>query len=184
MSVNPRAPEASGASLANGGASVFAREYVEEWRCAATLRAHTGDVLHVDWSASDWHLASASVDNTVIVWNVAELPRASPLTILRGHTGLVKGVAWDPAGRFIASQARYILCIEICQALATSACTILVREAQVVPHRKGFLRDRLWFVANMKGFEAKPRNCSKLNNFCRSFHFHFVKYFTKTKKFP
>lgn len=25
--------------------------------------------------------------------------------ILRGHTGLVKGVTWDPVGRYLASQA-------------------------------------------------------------------------------
>ena len=27
------------------------------------------------------------------------------VTILRGHSGLVKGLAWDPVGKYIASQA-------------------------------------------------------------------------------
>ena len=27
------------------------------------------------------------------------------MRVLKGHTGLVKGVTWDPIGRYIASQA-------------------------------------------------------------------------------
>lgn len=27
------------------------------------------------------------------------------VTTLRGHTGLVKGLTWDPVGKYIASQA-------------------------------------------------------------------------------
>lgn len=26
--------------------------------------------------------------------------------VLKGHTGLVKGVSWDPVGKYIASQVR------------------------------------------------------------------------------
>lgn len=33
-------------------------------------------------------------------------PLASEMvTCLRGHTGLVKGLTWDPVGKYIASQA-------------------------------------------------------------------------------
>lgn len=28
-----------------------------------------------------------------------------PLAVLRGHTGLVKGVSWHPSGHYIATQA-------------------------------------------------------------------------------
>ena len=27
------------------------------------------------------------------------------ISVLRGHTGLVKGVTWDPVGRYLASQS-------------------------------------------------------------------------------
>ena len=27
------------------------------------------------------------------------------LAVLKGHTGLVKGIAWDPIGKYIASQS-------------------------------------------------------------------------------
>uniref|UniRef100_A0A1I8FSS7 Protein HIRA n=1 Tax=Macrostomum lignano TaxID=282301 RepID=A0A1I8FSS7_9PLAT len=41
---------------------------LEHWRCAATLRGHDGDVLDLQWSPLGDKLASASVDNTVTVW--------------------------------------------------------------------------------------------------------------------
>ncbi|KAJ8673548.1 hypothetical protein QAD02_004810 [Eretmocerus hayati] len=75
---------------------------VETWRCIAPLRAHSGDILDLAWSPNSQWLASASVDNTIIVWNV-ELKTI--LTVLRGHTGLVKGVTWDPIGKYLASQS-------------------------------------------------------------------------------
>lgn len=34
-------------------------------------------------------------------WSFAEI-----LAVLKGHTGLVKGVSWDPIGKYIASQVR------------------------------------------------------------------------------
>ena len=30
---------------------------------------------------------------------------AEQLAILRGHSGLVKGVTWDPVGKYLASQS-------------------------------------------------------------------------------
>ncbi len=47
-------------------------------------------------------LASCSIDTTVVVWDTQRL---APLHTLRGHTSWVKGVAWDPAGTLLASQA-------------------------------------------------------------------------------
>lgn len=47
---------------------------VETWRCTSTLRGHNGDVLDVAWSPQDIWLASASVDNTIIIWDTAKLP--------------------------------------------------------------------------------------------------------------
>lgn len=55
------------------------------------------------WSPQDRWLASCSIDNTVIVWDVQNFP--AMIAMLKGHTGLVKGVAWDPVGKFLASQS-------------------------------------------------------------------------------
>ncbi|RWS28476.1 Protein HIRA-like protein [Leptotrombidium deliense] len=75
----------------------------EHWRCAFTLRGHSGDILDISWSPNDNWLASCSIDNSVIIWNATKFPEM--LTVLRGHTGLVKGVCSDPVGKYIASQA-------------------------------------------------------------------------------
>lgn len=43
------------------------------------------------------------MDNTIIVWDTVE--KYSIVTVVKGHTGMVKGVTWDPIGRFLASQS-------------------------------------------------------------------------------
>ncbi|XP_052203164.1 protein HIRA isoform X2 [Diospyros lotus] len=75
---------------------------VENWKVAMTLRGHTADVVDLNWSPDDSILASASLDNTVHVWNMTS---GICTAVLRGHSSLVKGVAWDPIGSFIASQS-------------------------------------------------------------------------------
>lgn len=103
----------------------------ESWRCVVTLRGHEGDVLDLSWSVHDRWLATCSVDNTIMVWDMAALVGygggdgavassgggvggavnagagsvAPQAAWLRGHTGMVKGVAWDPVGKYIASQS-------------------------------------------------------------------------------
>lgn len=54
----------------------------------------SGDVLDLAWSPLDKWLASCSVDNTIIIWNAEKFPEM--VSVLNGHTGLVKGVTWDP----------------------------------------------------------------------------------------
>ncbi|GAB2234838.1 hypothetical protein Droror1_Dr00004105 [Drosera rotundifolia] len=75
---------------------------VENWKVIMTLRGHTADVVDLNWSPDDSSLASASLDNTVHVWNMAT---GICTSVLRGHSSLVKGVTWDPIGSFIASQS-------------------------------------------------------------------------------
>jgi len=56
---------------AYGGGAIFgstSKVHVESWRLKFTLRGHNGDVLHVAWNSFDNLLASASVDNTIMVW--------------------------------------------------------------------------------------------------------------------
>ncbi|KAK6926603.1 WD40 repeat [Dillenia turbinata] len=75
---------------------------VENWKVVMTLRGHTADVVDLNWSPDDSILASASLDNTVHIWNMSN---GICTAVLRGHSSLVKGVAWDPIGSFIASQS-------------------------------------------------------------------------------
>lgn len=88
----------------------------ENWRCQTILRGHsgiycfvsstyryqlmlfciTGDVLDLAWSIQDRWLASSSVDNTIIIWCMSSF---QSITTLKGHSGLVKGVSWDPVSK-------------------------------------------------------------------------------------
>lgn len=58
------------------------------------------DVLDISWSADSLYLASGSVDNKLIIWDVA---RGRYNSILTDHKGFVQGVSWDPKGQMIAS---------------------------------------------------------------------------------
>jgi len=76
--------------------------------------------MDVCWSPDDRLLASASLDNSVFVWDMQGKQRATLLgaPALRrrarlvflslppraGHESFVKGVAWDPVGTYLASQ--------------------------------------------------------------------------------
>lgn len=66
---------------------------VENWKCQTILRGHAGDILDLAWSNQDRYLASSSVDNSIIIWCMNSY---QSVTTLKGHSGLVKGVAWDP----------------------------------------------------------------------------------------
>ncbi|KAI1723027.1 WD domain, g-beta repeat domain-containing protein [Ditylenchus destructor] len=90
-----------------GSKSGSASKSVENYRCVQKLFGHSLDVMHVDWSPDGKHLASCSLDNTVIIWNAQKLPEK--VAILKfsngGHDRGVKGLAWDPLARFLSTQA-------------------------------------------------------------------------------
>ena len=48
-------------------------------------------------------VASVSIDNSVRVWDVAADAARQLVAVLQGHRGMVKGIAWDPIGRYLAS---------------------------------------------------------------------------------
>ena len=54
------------------------------------LKGHTSEVTSVAWSQGN-QLASASADQTAVVWNIASGEQVAQLT---GHTGLVHRVTW------------------------------------------------------------------------------------------
>ena len=86
-----------GASALGGGAPS-----VENWRTKLVLRGHANNVVDLGWSPDDAQLASASIDNTVCIWDAASGQRLQTLSV---HTSFVKGLAWDPVGTYLATQA-------------------------------------------------------------------------------
>ena len=89
------------------------------------------DVLDIDWSPRG-PLASASIDNTVLIW--ADIPATrrttlgsrvlQPSRVLRDHTCFVKGLSFDPFGAFLASSAaNNTIIVWSCEAW-TPACTL------------------------------------------------------------
>lgn len=68
--------------------------------CFQTLRGHMEDVLDISWSANSLHLASGSVDNKLLIW---DLNKGKYSTILTDHKGFVQGVSWDPKNQMIAT---------------------------------------------------------------------------------
>ncbi|EYC31061.1 hypothetical protein Y032_0004g1930 [Ancylostoma ceylanicum] len=80
---------------------------VEKYRLTHTLHTHSMEVLSVEWSSDGRFLASASMDNTVVVWNARKLPERIVIldTARGGHNGPVKGLSWDPIGKYLATQS-------------------------------------------------------------------------------
>ncbi|KAF8066171.1 abcG22 [Scenedesmus sp. PABB004] len=81
---------------------------LENWRVAAALRGHSLDVTGLAWAPGDAVLASCSMDGTVLLHSVGPDGAAAPLHAIRRdvHNGWVKGLAFDPLGRYLASQGR------------------------------------------------------------------------------
>ena len=68
------------------------------------IHAFFPDVIDLAWSPDESYIASGSVDNTIIVWNANKLPTV--VHTIKGHEGLVKGVVFDPVGKYMASQVK------------------------------------------------------------------------------
>eukprot|EP00123_Amoebidium_parasiticum_P010804 comp20335_c0_seq1/m.25608 comp20335_c0_seq1/g.25608 ORF comp20335_c0_seq1/g.25608 comp20335_c0_seq1/m.25608 type:complete len:760 (-) comp20335_c0_seq1:14-2293(-) len=77
-------------------------EQVETWQVVHMMRTHEEDVYDLAWSPDSRYLASASVDNTVHIWDVS---RGKSVQHIKDHKHYVQGVAWDPRGEFLATQS-------------------------------------------------------------------------------
>ncbi|HEY9609691.1 MAG TPA: WD40 repeat domain-containing protein, partial [Allocoleopsis sp.] len=64
-----------------------------------TLKGHAQGVSRVSFSPDGEIIATASMDNTVKLWNSDGIL----LTTLTGHTGVVTGVSFSPDGTFLVS---------------------------------------------------------------------------------
>ncbi|KAH0514905.1 Chromatin assembly factor 1 subunit B [Microtus ochrogaster] len=72
----------------------------ENWTVVKTLRGHLEDVYDICWATDGNLMASASVDNTVIIWDVS---KGQKISIFNEHKSYVQGVTWDPLGQYIAT---------------------------------------------------------------------------------
>ncbi len=67
------------------------------------MRGHTGSVRAVAWESLKWnYIASAGNDYTVRLWNVA---RGSQVDLFKGHTDVIRALAFSPDGLILASSA-------------------------------------------------------------------------------
>ncbi|XP_064473621.1 chromatin assembly factor 1 subunit B-like isoform X2 [Ornithodoros turicata] len=75
-------------------------ENKENWVAHKVLRGHIDDICDVCWSPSDCFLASGSIDNTCIIWDVG---RGKNVGILKENKGFVQGVSWDPQDVYLTT---------------------------------------------------------------------------------
>eukprot|EP00878_Enallax_costatus_P020499 GHUV01021675.1.p1 GENE.GHUV01021675.1~~GHUV01021675.1.p1 ORF type:complete len:228 (+),score=25.96 GHUV01021675.1:1786-2469(+) len=79
----------------------------ENWRAVGNLRGPSLDVTGLSWSKEDKQLATCSMDGSIYVYSVTGEGQGSLIhTIRNQHYGWVKGVAFDPVGRYLASHGR------------------------------------------------------------------------------
>ena len=100
----------TGRLLASGGSdgvvsvSAWVPSGESSWRPFRKWHQQKLDVSEVAWGTTTRRhmLASCSLDGTIVIWDVE---RGESCHIITGHKNMVKGVAWDPLGQFLASQA-------------------------------------------------------------------------------
>lgn len=85
-----------------GGNVLGGEANVENWRSTGVLRGHANNIMDLCWSPDSTRVATSSLDNTVMIWDVATSCR---IALLDRHTSFVKGLAWDPIGTYLTSQA-------------------------------------------------------------------------------
>jgi len=131
--VRSNTPSLAKGNLVGVGSDGTQVEDVEHWNRIALCRGHQLDVVGLAWAPDDSHLVSCSLDSVhpVIVWRLFDVLGKSgggggdgsgsvtntstvgsvyvhnlhPFKVLgrNVHKSTVKGVAFDPAGKFIAS---------------------------------------------------------------------------------
>ncbi len=73
--------------------------YTGDGRKILTYQGHTNNVTALTWSPDSQHIASASADGTVQVWDAAT---GHTILTYGKHTNYMDAVVWSPDGQFIA----------------------------------------------------------------------------------
>jgi protein HIRA/HIR1 len=81
----------------------------EAYRAARTFTSHTSDVTDLAFSPDGTQLASCGLDGRVCVYQLGGRGGAHQAmhlakVIENAHDGYIKGIAWDPIGKYIATQ--------------------------------------------------------------------------------
>lgn len=79
--------------------------------------SHTNiDVADLAWSPEQAYLASCGFDSKIFIWDGATFGRFNSLVLtldriimIESHSAFVKGVTWDPAGNYFATQVSGII---------------------------------------------------------------------------
>lgn len=69
---------------------------IKNWPSSRQLRGHRDKIFSLDWSCDGKRLASGSADKTLRIWT-PERTEYGKSTELKGHTGGVDQLRWDPA---------------------------------------------------------------------------------------
>ena len=100
-----------------------------------SMCVYNADVADVAWSPDDRMLATCSIDNTILIWDVGVIGGLSdvmtqPMQTLTGHNGWVKGVAWDPVGK-VRMIARGVGINELKLHDVVDACVLLLLRSSI-----------------------------------------------------
>jgi protein HIRA/HIR1 len=74
----------------------------EVWRLRQYLAGSKMEIWDIAWSPDSTKIAGCCHDQNVYVWDIAA--GGQLITVLKGHTSVVKGIVWDPIGTFLATQ--------------------------------------------------------------------------------
>ena len=84
------------------------------------------DILDLAWSPDDSLLASGSIDNSIIIWDAKNFPESH--YIIKAHDGLVKGVIFDPVGKYLASQVIFWFCKSVAKKIFIWANHLMIEK--------------------------------------------------------